>query len=133
MLRKRSLVILNGLLWSIAGINVLYKGINALVNDYRWWIELLAIAIGAAFIVMFRGVVNRYTWRIRMLEGNRHPFYQFMSIKGYLLIGFMMTLGITVGHIPGMPNAFFASFYTGLGAALCYGAINFFINSKYII
>lgn len=120
---------MSGLLWSIAGVNVLRKGISALLQDHRWWIVLLAIGIGASFLTMFRSVVNKYTLRIQAMDGERFPFYRFMSAKGYLLIGFMMTLGISVSLIPGMPPAFFASFYTGLGTGLSYGALRFFIHS----
>lgn len=129
MLNRRGLLILSGLLWSVAGFNVLRKGLRALFEVHPWWIILLAIAIGIGFLMMFRGVVRKYTHRIQTLEGERWPFYRFMSGKGYLLIGLMMTLGITMGMIPGMPLAFFASFYTGLGTALSYGAIRFFINA----
>ncbi len=136
MLGRRGLLILSGLLWSVAGFNVLRKGITALLymfsHDYGWFVGLillLAVLIGTGFLMMFRGVVRKYTKRILDLEGERWPFYRFMSGKGYLLIGFMMTLGISMGLIPGMPQAFFASFYTGLGTGLSYGAIRFFINS----
>lgn len=130
MVSKRGLLILSGLLWSIAGFNVLRKGLSTLVLDHRWWIVLLAILIGVGFLLMFRDVVRKYTLRIRTLEGEQFPFYRFMSLKGYLLIGFMMTLGITMGLIPGMPTSFFASFYTGLGTGLSYGALRFFIESR---
>lgn len=129
MISKRGLLILSCLLWSIAGFNVLRKGLSALMEDHRWWILLLAPLIGAGFLMMFRGVVRKYTLRIHTLEGERFPFYRFMSLRGYLLVGFMMTLGITMGLIPGMPTAFFASFYTGLGTALSYGALRFFSNA----
>lgn len=128
MVSKRILLIMSGLLWSIAGCNVLRKGLVALAEDHRGWVIWLALLIGIGFMMMFRGVVRKYSTRIRTLDGERFPFYRFMSVKGYLLIGFMMSLGIAVSLIPGMPVAFFASFYSGLGAALCYGAIRFFIN-----
>lgn len=129
MVSKRGLLIMSGLLWSIAGFNVLRKGLTALSADHRWWVAILAIVIMSGFVMMFRGVVRKYPNRIQTLDGERFPFYRFMSVKGYLLIGFMMGLGITLGLIPGMPITFFASFYTGLGTGLTYGAIRFFINS----
>lgn len=128
MVSKRGLLIMSGLLWSIAGFNVLRKGLLSLAQDHRWWILLLAIAIGAAFLLMFRGVVRKYSQRIFSLPGERHAAYLFMSRKGYLLIGVMMGLGIAMSHVPGMPLAFFASFYTGLGTGLTYGAIRFFTS-----
>lgn len=127
MLSKRGLLILSGLFWGIAGFNVLRKGIGALAADHRWWVVLLAVLIGTGFLLMFRGVVRKYSTRILELEGERFPFYRFMSVKGYLLIGLMMSLGIAAGLIPGMPTAFFASFYTGLGTGLSYGAIRFLL------
>lgn len=132
MLGRRGLLVLSGLLWSVAGFNVLRKGFAALVEDHRWWIVLLAIAIGSGFLMMFRGVVRKYSKRIETLQGDRWPFWRFMSLKGYLLIGLMMTLGITAGLIPGMPQAFFGSFYVGLGTGLSYGALRFFYNGAII-
>lgn len=129
MVSKRTLLILSGMLWSIAGFNVLRKGLSALGEDHRWWIVLLAVVIGTGFLMMFRGIVRKYSERICTLEGERHPAYRFMSAKGYMVIGLMMSMGIGMGLIPGMPTAFFASFYTGLGTGLSYGAIRFFINS----
>lgn len=129
MVSKRGLLIMSGLLWSIAGFNVLRKGVLSLAQDHRWWVLLLAVGIGAGFLIMFDGVVKKYSRRIFSLPGERHAAYLFMSRKGYLLIGLMMMLGISMSHIPGMPPAFFASFYTGLGTGLTYGAIRFFVHS----
>lgn len=129
MVSKRGLLIMSGLLWSIAGFNVLRKGLAALATDHRWWVVLLAGCIGIGFVMMFTGVVRKYTQRILALDGERFPIYRFMSAKGYMLIGLMMTLGITMGLIPGMPVTAFAFFYTGLGTGLTYGAIRFFLNS----
>ena len=119
---------MSGTLWSIAGFNILRKGIPALLSDHRWFIVILAIVITTGFTLMFRKVSTSYTNRIVNLEGERFPFYRFMSLKGYLVIGFMMSLGIFLTKIPGMPQSFFAWFYTGLGIGLSYGAVNFFIN-----
>lgn len=119
---------MSGALWSIAGFNILRKGIPALLSDHRWFIVILAILVTTGFTLMFRKVSASYTNRIVNLEGERFPFYRFMSLKGYLVIGFMMSLGIFLTKIPGMPQSFFAWFYPGLGTGLSYGAVNFFIN-----
>lgn len=128
-MNKRGLITLSGLLWAIAGFNILRKGIPAMIDDHRILIILGALLVGTGFLFMFNKVSRKYTDRIIGLEGEHFPFYRFMSLKGYLLIGFMMTLGITAAHIPGMPQAFFAFFYTGLGTGLSYGAIRFFISA----
>ncbi len=42
----------------------------------------------------------------------------FLPVKGWILVIFMICLGISLKHIPGVPTEFFASFYCGLGPAL---------------
>lgn len=44
--------------------------------------------------------------------------YKFLTLKGYLIIAFMMTLGFTLRGIGKLPDSYFAFFYTGLGSAL---------------
>lgn len=44
--------------------------------------------------------------------------FMFLTLKGYLIIAFMMTMGITLRRLGTIPEHFFAFFYTGLGSAL---------------
>lgn len=126
---KRGLVATSGVLWAVASFNILKKGIPALVLDHRLLIVLTALAVAAGFILMFRKVSNRYTDRVWALEGDKFPIYRFMSAKGYLLIGIMMSMGIGLSLIPGMYQEFFAGFYPGLGLGLLSGSINFFYRA----
>lgn len=59
---------------------------------------------------------------------DREPIYLTFSLKGYLVIAFMITLGITLRHIPGIPSSFFAWFYLGLGPGLLSAGIRFLIR-----
>ena len=54
--------------------------------------------------------------------------FKTFSLKGYLIIAFMITLGITMKYIPGLPESFFAWFHTGLGAGLLSAGIRFLIR-----
>lgn len=126
---KRGLLITNGLLWAIASFNILKKGIPALMQDHRWPVAVMAAVIAAGFFMMFKSVSGKYAARVTALEGDRFPIYMFMSPKGYLVIGIMMSMGIGFSLIPGMPQSFFASFYPGLGFGLLSGAIRFFAKA----
>ena len=66
--------------------------------------------------------------KIHSLPGPREPIYLTFSLKGYLVIAFMITLGITLRHIPGIPSSFFAWFYLGLGPGLLSAGIRFLIR-----
>lgn len=124
---KRWLYFLSGLLWSFASYKILGKGLPALMSCHSWWVIILCILICAGFGRMFRMVSTKYIKRIMDLPGEKFAPWQFMSIKGYLIIGFMMTTGIVCGRIPGMPDEFFASLYPGLGSGLLYGALRFYV------
>lgn len=126
---KKGLIATSGILWAIAAFNILKKGIPALITDHRVLIVVVAIAIATGFTLMFRKVSAKYTARVLNLEGEKFPIYMFMSVKGYILIGIMMSMGIGFSLIPGMPSEFFAAFYPGLGLGLLSGSIRFFINA----
>ncbi len=126
---KRWLIATNGSLWAVAACNILRKGIPALAADHRLPVVIIAVAIAAGFFFMFKRVSAKYTSRIWALEGEKFPIYRFMSAKGYMLIGIMMSMGIGFSMIPGMPQAFFAAFYPGLGLGLMSGAVRFFISA----
>jgi hypothetical protein len=50
------------------------------------------------------------------------------SLKGYLIIAFMISLGIGLKHIPGIPSNFFAWFYCGLGPGLLSAGLRFLLR-----
>ena len=117
MVRKHWLVAANALLWMAAGMNIARIGIGcALALSSNVW--LWSIPVFAAFFTMFNRVITKNTVRIRAFEQEKAPLYKFLSLKGYLIIAFMMTLGITLRKLGSIPDAFFAFFYTGLGSAL---------------
>ena len=89
-----------------------YAGREAVVDD-------------SAFLSGVRRILYE---RIYALPGPKEPIYKTFSIKGYLIIAFMITLGITLKYIPGIPESFFAWFYMGLGPGLLSAGIRFLIR-----
>ena len=126
-MKKYGLLTVNAVLWLFASYKILKKGLSALCEDHRVWIIILALVIGTGFFMMFRSISRKYAARVLNLEGERHPIYRFMSLKGYLNIGFMMSLGMGISFIPGVPAWLFAFFYPALGFGLLSGSVRFFI------
>lgn len=121
MLSKKWLIAENALLWMAAGFNILRIGVEAAASDTSvstLHVVLRAFPVFAAFAAMFARVIKKNSRRIQDMPQPRLPFYRFLDLKGYLVIAFMMTLGITLRHVGSIPDAFFAFFYTGLGSAL---------------
>ena len=133
MVSKRTLLFIAGLVWLAAGINILRIGLKVLLPLFSGEAGRLLLALGlaavicAAFSLMFHRIVIKHTRRILGYE-TKQPAYRFFDGKSYLLMAFMMTLGITLRRSGFVPEFFFAWFYTGLGAALGIAGIRFLVR-----
>ena len=78
--------------------------------------------------MMFRGIVRKYAERIHNLPGPKESVFKTFGLKGYLIIAFMISLGISLKYIPGIPDSFFAWFHLGLGLGLLSAGIRFLIR-----
>ena len=90
---------------------------------------LISLAVMSTFLMIFRRIVAKYSQKIASLTG-RVTLWDTFPKSGWAIILFMMGLGIALKLIPGVPAAFTASFYSGLGPALSYSAIKFATNAK---
>lgn len=126
---KRYLYLTSALLWSFASYKILGKGFSSLAIEHRWWVIAVCLLVAAGFLAMFNRVSDKYILRIRNLKGEKFHLYQFMSVKGYCVIGFMMTLGIVLGRISGVPDYIFAALYPGLGFGLAFGSLKFLYSA----
>ena len=116
---RRTLLLIAGLVWIIAGANILRIGIFTWVDDQREWLFKTGEAIVVFllfFSLIFRRLYNKHTARIGQKADRNCPF-SFFDVKGWLIMGFMITLGILVRKLHLLPTSFIAVFYTGLSSA----------------
>lgn len=131
---KEHLLLMQVLCWLAPGIIILRKGIVAMmtVNELHpervWWLSLIAVTVVVVFSLMFNTFINRYTDRILNFPTRKKSLLAFLNRRGYILITFMMCLGIVLKFIPGIPDEFFAGFYPGLGTALSIAGIRYFVS-----
>ena len=126
-MKRGHLYAVAGIIWGIPGITITLKGIKAYMmqpSGNIWWLLLVTISVMAAFFMMFRRITGRYIGRIASLP-ERVRIWQTFPLKGWILLVFMMGLGIALKHIPGVPTAFTASFYSGLGPMLILSSLRF--------
>lgn len=134
-MNRKYLYAIAALIWGIPGIIITSKGIEAYTiqpADNLWWLLLITAAVLAGFFLMFRRIVGRYSGRIASLP-DKVRIWQTFPPRGWILLVFMMGLGIALKHIPGVPSAFTASFYTGLGPMLLLSSGRFLLNSRRIV
>ena len=131
-MNRKHLYVVAAVIWGIPGIMITLKGIRAYAiqpSENLWWLLLITAFVLASFFLMFRRIVDRYSERIASLP-ERVKIWQTFPLRGWILLIFMMSLGIALKHIPGIPSAFTASFYTGLGPMLLLSAGRFLFNSR---
>ncbi len=129
--RREHLLLMQVLCWLAPGIVITRKGIVALLTvadsapERLWWLILIAVAVAVSFSLMFNNFIKRYTQRILSFPERKKSLFAFFDLRGYVLIIFMMGLGISLKYIPGMPVEFFAGFYPGLGIALSIAGVRY--------
>ena len=115
MVSKRTLLLIAGLVWLAAGVNILRIGLKALIPLFSGGTGRLLLALGlavvicAAFSLMFHRIVVKHTARILSYE-TKQPAYRFFDTKSYILMAFMMTLGITLRRSGFVPEYFSPGF-----------------------
>lgn len=126
----KHLLLVNGLLWTAIGTRIALIGVDSYgrLAGIPWWYFLLSVVVFAGFWFMFTGVVRKYAARITAMTEAKTSIFKTFSLKGYLIIAFMITLGITLKRLPQVPDSFIAWFYCGLGPGLLSAGIRFLIR-----
>lgn len=130
-MKRKHLLLIAALIWGIPGVIITLKGVAAYLEiniSDMWWLLLITAAVCIGFYFMFSRIVRRYTERISALQGKLNPLMTF-PLRGWILLIFMMGLGITLKYFPGIPTEFTASFYCGLGPMLILSAIKYIKSS----
>lgn len=126
---KKVLLVANAVVWGAPGVKIVLTGIQS----YRClghcpgkaWLITGTFLVIAAFVLMFRKIVKKYSDRILSFPQRKKSILAFLPPRGWILVTFMMCLGICLKFIPGIPLQFFACFYSGIGPALIIAALLF--------
>lgn len=126
------LLLVAGIVWMIAGLNIANIGIGAYLHEAGWifWVLLVgAIVIFVVFhIFIFTKMVGKHAARIRGYEDDRTHIWKFFDKKGYIVMAIMMGGGIALRMSGLVPEWFIAFFYTGLGLALVVAGVSFLLR-----
>jgi hypothetical protein len=128
---RRTLMIIAGIVWAVAGANILRIGINSWLSTTVPFLPILlgAIAVFSAFhFGVFSKMYRKHYHRISQKTDSNCPM-NFLDARGWLIMVFMIALGVTIRHFSLMPLWFIASFYTGLSSALIITGLRFIIAS----
>ena len=115
------LLLVAGIVWLIAGANIVNIGLSAFLDETGW---LFWVLIGGTLLIfvlfhifVFTKMVGKHASRIRGYDK-----------KGYIMMAIMMGGGIALRASGVVPEWFIAFFYTGLGAALAVAGVSFILR-----
>lgn len=124
--KKKNLIFIAGMLWVIAGLNILKIGIGEYSNNFSIFNLLISTVIFLLFwFLIFSKMVNKHCLRIMSYENEKENVFKFFDKKSYILMFFMITLGIVIRNFQILSLKQIAVFYTGLGSALTLSGIKF--------
>lgn len=124
--KKRTLLLIDCLVWAAAGFNVLRLGILA----YPGYLTALNLLLSAVVFAVFQHfifgrLVKKHSRRIAAYVDEKQFFWNFFDLKSFAIMAFMMTGGIWLRSSGLAPQRFIAVFYSGLGASLLLAGILF--------
>lgn len=126
--KKKTLLLIAGIVWMIAGFNVARLGVLSYLNIERtWYLYFFSLVVFMSFGLMFFKMSQKHTKRILGYEEYRQ-FWHFFDFKAYLIMICMMSGGIGFRAAGIFPEIFIAFFYSGLGLALALAGIIFTRN-----
>jgi hypothetical protein len=124
--KKKTLLLIACLVWTIAGFNILRIGILAYqpyLSIVNLFLSVVVFAVFQHFI--FGRLVQKHTKRIISYTEDSQFFLKFFDMKAFIIMAVMITGGIYLRTSGLAPEHFIAVFYSGLGASLFLAGILF--------
>lgn len=128
---KRSLFIIAAMVWMMAGTMIMKLGYEVILSKPNCWFISGVVALsvfGIFFKFIFRKMAIKHQKRIASYVKEKVCAFAFFDKKGYIIMAFMMTLGIVIRSTSFINPIYWAPFYIGLGTALFGGGVCFMIG-----
>lgn len=114
---RQVLLITAGIVWIVAGANILRIGIVTWLNDSQYWLFKVGeatVVFLLFFVLVFRKLYYKHTRRIEQKKKEKNCPFSFFDAKGWIVMCFMIAMGITIRTLHLLPDTFISVFYTGL-------------------
>lgn len=125
---KRILFFAAALVWGFAGQRILAIGFTEILkNTKSYWLNILIGLVGFYFFFkyVFYKMFLKHTKRIINSKHERLFILAFFDIKGFCIMAFMITFGITLRKLNIVPTLYLGTFYISLGLSLFTAALSF--------
>ena len=128
---KIVLIILGAALWAFASYRILKLGV-AMIERHalnQWLNYLIGLAgFFPFFLLVFRKVSRRYVNRIIHHKYERPCIFGFFDLRGYILMSFMIAMGIMISRWDVIPEVYKGTFFISLGLSLLASALFYIVE-----
>jgi hypothetical protein len=127
-IKTSNLLIIAGMVWLAVGImlcNFAYHWMTHYEGKYTIPIVISGIVLAVVFdSLKFKRFADKNINRIQA-KGNKSCAFSFMSWQTYIIVAFMMTMGIVLRH-SSLPKEYLSILYIGIGGALVLSSLRYF-------
>ena len=128
---RRSLLLIAGCAWSIAGGILISRSLSHLISvNHHLAMEIgIGIVFGSLFyLLLFARISKKHITRINLIEIDNPCFFSFFNFRSYLLMSIMISGGITL-RLSGLVNTeIIYTFFLCMGIPLLVSAWRFFYS-----
>ncbi len=126
-INSKYLFLIASIIWMIPGIIITRRGFMTTPESWGIWRIVGAVLTLAFFLFIFTRMTAKNKKRINSFEGTKQSVFNTFELKTWIIIIFMILLGVVLRLLPWNIEVFVAFFYPGLGIALLTASIIFFI------
>ena len=125
---KKALLFVAGFIWLLAGSILLFRAFLFLVPEGKNL--AIPVIIGMAggicfYLLLFSRISIKYISRIKGLTIEKPCFFSFFSWKAYLVMGFMITMGISMSKLHWLHPHELHVFFIAMSLPLLFSGIRF--------
>jgi hypothetical protein len=126
---KRHLLLVAAFVWLFAGGFLALRGIRSMpAGDWAIWKTAIAVIGGLAFFrILFLRISSKHIRRITSLDILRPCVFSFFDFRSYLMMGLMITMGVTVRKMHLVSAELISYFFITMAIPLVVSAIRFFL------
>jgi len=122
---KRALLFIAAFVWGFASQKLIVIGFRTYdtTNLHFWHLLVISVPIFLLFhYFVFHKIIIKHTTRIVSKPNPSYCLFSFFDWKSYLIMGFMIAMGLSVRKFMLVSREFIAVFYIGMGLALATSA-----------
>lgn len=126
---KRFLLFVAAIVWAVASLMLLFRGAGFIFknSNYKFLHFLAAIVFGVSFYrILFNRISKKHIERIKSINIEKPCIFSFFNFRSYLLMGLMISLGISLRKFNLVNPDYLYTFYVGMGIPLFISSLRFY-------